>query len=50
MLAYFETLCGDTAAANVLVNSSLAVLLVRLLKNARVPALRIRLASALGLL
>lgn len=50
MLAYFETLCTDTGAANVLINSSLTVLIVRMLRNARAPTLRVRLASALGLL
>ncbi len=49
-LAYFETLCGDTAAANVLINSSLTVLFVRMLRNGRTPLLRVRLASVLGLL
>ena len=50
MLAYFETLCVDTGAANVLINSSLTILIVRMLRNARMPALRVRLASVLGLL
>ena len=50
VLAYFETLCVDTGAANVLINSSLTVLIVRMLRNARTPALRVRLASVLGLL
>ena len=50
VLAYFETLCTDTGAANVLINSSLTVLIVRMLRNARAPTLRVRLASALGLL
>lgn len=50
MLAYFETLCTDTGAANVLINSSLTILVVRMLRNARAPTLRVRLASALGLL
>ena len=50
MLAYFETLCTDTGAANVLINSSLTILIVRMLRNARAPTLRVRLASALGLL
>ena len=50
MLAYFETLCVDTGAANVLINSSLTILIVRMLRNARTPALRVRLASVLGLL
>lgn len=50
VLAYFETLCTDTSAANVLINSSLTILMVRMLRNARAPTLRVRLASALGLL
>ena len=50
MLAYLETLCIDANAANQLVNSSLAILFVRMLKNSRAPALRVRLASVLGLL
>lgn len=50
VLAYFETLCTDTGAANVLINSSLTILVVRMLRNARAPTLRVRLASALGLL
>ena len=50
MLAYFETLCTDTGSANVLINSSLTILIVRMLRNARAPTLRVRLASALGLL
>ena len=31
-LAYFETLCSDTAAANILINSSLMTLFVRMAK------------------
>lgn len=50
VLSYFETLCTDTNTANLLINSSLTVLFIRLLKNAKAPALRIRLASVLGLL
>lgn len=49
-MSYFETLCTDTGAANVLINSSLTILVVRMLRNARAPTLRVRLASALGLL
>ena len=47
-LAYFETLCCDTAA-NVLISSSLMTLAVRMLRASRRP-LRIRLTSAMGLL
>lgn len=50
VLSYFETLCTDTNTANLLINSSLTVLFIRLLKNAKAPLLRIRLASVLGLL
>ncbi|KAK9856467.1 hypothetical protein WJX84_005420 [Apatococcus fuscideae] len=50
VLAYLETLCIDTGAANQLVNSSLAILFVRMLRTSRAPALRVRLASVLGLL
>lgn len=50
MLTYFETLCVDTTAANVLINSSLTMLFVRMLRNSRAPLLRARLASVLGLL
>jgi len=45
VLSYFETLCVDTNAANVLINSSLTILFIRMLRNARAPTLRIRLAS-----
>ncbi|GFR42705.1 hypothetical protein Agub_g3628 [Astrephomene gubernaculifera] len=50
VLSYFETLCVDTNAANVLINSSLTMLFIRMLRTARAPTLRIRLASVLGLL
>ncbi len=50
VLACFESLCVDTNAANVLINSSLTVLFVRMLRNSRAPLLRVRLASVLGLL
>lgn len=50
VLSYFESLCSDTNAANVLINSSLTVLFVRMLRNGKTPLLRIRLASVLGLL
>ena len=49
-LAYFETLCTDTAAANVLINSSLMTLFVRMLRASKAPTLRIRLSSVMGLL
>ncbi|KAK9845677.1 hypothetical protein WJX84_012207 [Apatococcus fuscideae] len=50
VLAYMETLCIDTGAANQLVSSSLAIHFVRMLRTSRAPALRVRLASVLGLL
>jgi serine/threonine-protein kinase ULK4 len=50
VLAYFESLCTDTNAANVLINSSLSVLFVRMMRNSKAPLLRVRLASVLGLL
>jgi serine/threonine-protein kinase ULK4 len=42
LLCYFESLCSDTAAANVLINSSLTVLFVRLLRNGKVHGARAR--------
>ena len=49
-LAYFESLCSDTQAANILVNSSLMTLFVAKLKVAKMPSLRVRLATVMGLL
>ena len=49
-LMYFETLCCDTAMANVTINSSLSALFSKALKASRVPALRARLAQVLGVL
>ena len=48
VLAYFESLCGDPGTANVLINSSLMTLFVRLLKSDRSDRLRVRLASVIG--
>lgn len=48
VLCYFETLCGDTNAANILINSSLTILFIRMLKNAKAGPLRVKLASVLG--
>jgi hypothetical protein len=48
VLCYFETLCCDTAAANILINSSLTILFIRMLKNAKAGPLRVKLASVLG--
>eukprot|EP00743_Colponemidia_sp_Colp-15_P010085 GILK01011076.1.p1 GENE.GILK01011076.1~~GILK01011076.1.p1 ORF type:complete len:1302 (+),score=266.67 GILK01011076.1:471-3908(+) len=47
-LAYFETLCMDAATANMLVNSSLMTLLVRMIKAFKSPALKIRLCSVVS--
>ena len=49
-LSYFETLCCDTASANVLINSSLMTLFVRMLRASKAPSLRVRLTSVMGLL
>ena len=49
-LCYFETLCSNQSAANVLINSSLMGLLVRILRSAKSPALRARLAAVMGTL
>lgn len=49
-LAYFETLCSNAEAANVLVNSSLASMFVEVLAQSKAPTLRTRLCSILGLL
>jgi hypothetical protein len=48
VLCYFETLCCDTNAANILINSSLTILFIRMLKNAKAGPLRVKLASVLG--
>lgn len=50
VLAWLEGVCGDADAAAALLNSALGPLLVRLLAAAPAPGLRVRLASALGLL
>jgi len=49
-LAYFETLCSDTASANVLVNSSLMPTFVRVLGSSKASSLRILLCNIMGLL
>ena len=49
-LAYFETLCVETAAANILINSSLMTLFVKMAKAFKTPILKVRLATAMGLL
>ena len=48
VLSYFESLCGDPGSANVLINSSLLPLFVRLLRSDRHDRLRVRLASVIG--
>ena len=50
VLLYFETLCDDTQAANILVNSSLMTLFVKMLKAYKSPSLKCRLVMAMGLL
>jgi len=49
-LCYFETLCSDTQASNLLVNSSLMKLFIKMLKVYKSPMLRVRLCSVTGLL
>ncbi len=49
-LAYFETLCVETNAANILINSSLMSLFVKMAKAFKSPTLKVRLATAMGLL
>lgn len=48
ILSYFETLCGDPGAANVLINSTLMSLFVRMLKSVRHERLRVRLCAVIG--
>jgi len=49
-LAYFETLCTEVSSANVLANSSLMSMFVRVLASSRSAPLKIKLCSILGLL
>ncbi|KAF0985137.1 hypothetical protein FDP41_000176 [Naegleria fowleri] len=49
-LCYFETLCTDTQSSNLLVNSSLMKLFIKMLKAYKSPMLRVRLCSVTGLL
>ena len=49
-LAYFETLCTEASSANVLANSSLMSMFVRVLASSRSAPLKIKLCSILGLL
>ncbi|CUG87382.1 protein kinase, putative [Bodo saltans] len=51
VLAYFETLCGDSAIANVVINSSVMTLCVRLIGSSKgAGAFRCAVASIMGLL
>ena len=50
ILDYIEAVCVSEEAANLLVNSRLAVALLSLLRNTSLPTMRIRLATVLGLL
>ena len=49
-LCYFETLCTDTQSSNLLVNSSLMKLFIKMLRAYKSPMLRVRLCSVTGLL
>ncbi|GBG84170.1 hypothetical protein CBR_g38144 [Chara braunii] len=49
-LSYLETLCVDTDAANVLINSPLMSFLVKMLRSMKQPLVRIKLVSVMGLL
>jgi serine/threonine-protein kinase ULK4 len=49
-LAYFETLCTEASSANVLANSSLMSMFVRVLGSSKSPPLKIKLCSIMGLL
>eukprot|EP00741_Cyanophora_paradoxa_P004814 tig00000829_g4671.t1 len=49
-LAYLETLCEDTQAANMLVNSALMTLFVKMLSKCKSIQLKSRLCSIMGLL
>jgi serine/threonine-protein kinase ULK4 len=51
VLAYFETLCGDSAIANVVINSSVMTLCVRLIGSSKgASAFRCAVVSIMGLL
>ncbi|GJP67465.1 hypothetical protein CLOP_g24285 [Closterium sp. NIES-67] len=50
VLKYVESLAYDPDAANVVINSALMVCLVKFLRNCKVPALRVELCTAIGLL
>lgn len=50
VLCYFETLCNDSTLANLLVNSSLMKLFVKMLRTYNSPSLKCKLCSVMGLL
>ncbi|ONK63439.1 uncharacterized protein A4U43_C07F15170 [Asparagus officinalis] len=49
-IRYLEMLSGNADAANVITNGPVMLLLVKMLKLSKVPALRVQVASVLGLL
>ena len=49
-LAYFETLCTDASSANVLANSGLMSMFVKVLASSKSPPFRARLCGIIGLL
>mmetsp|Transcript_5487 Transcript_5487/g.20548 ORF Transcript_5487/g.20548 Transcript_5487/m.20548 type:complete len:1380 (+) Transcript_5487:324-4463(+) len=49
-LDYFEVLCKDTKSANLLINSSLMKLFIKMLKTNKTAAIRYKLCSVMGLL
>lgn len=49
-LKYVETLCTNIDAANILINGPLMLLLVKMLRTVKIPALRVQLTSLMGLL
>ncbi|KAG0627834.1 hypothetical protein M758_2G231400 [Ceratodon purpureus] len=49
-LKYVETLCTNIDAANILINGPLMLLLVKMLRTVKIPALRVQLTSVMGLL
>lgn len=50
ILCYFETMCSDTHSANILINSILMSLFVKMLKTYKSPTIRCRLCWIMGLL
>ena len=49
-LSYFETLCCETQAANIFVNSSLMNLFVKMLESFQTPTMKCRILTIMGLL